>query len=139
MVPRSDGFTPLDAVTLPAAMTGGQAPAQAPEQLDLFMASAFHRYTARPPSVRNVPPEPACDAITVAVAVPEEAGALECDPDACDPDGDAAALPPGVRNVPPEPACDAITVAVAVPEEAGALECDPDACDPDGDAAALPH
>jgi hypothetical protein len=53
-------------VTVPDAVTGGHAPAQAPEQADLPPLSFTHRYTARPePSVRNVLPEDAAVAITV--------------------------------------------------------------------------
>jgi len=51
--------TPPDPVGLPVVVSGGQAWAHAPEQLDLPLASATHRYSARPePLVRNVPVEP---------------------------------------------------------------------------------
>jgi len=56
------------AVSVPVAGTGGQADAHAPEQADMFMLSAAHRYTVRPePAVRNAPAEPAWVLITVPV------------------------------------------------------------------------
>ena len=54
--PRSPDLALPEAVTVPLAMTGGQAPAHAPEQADLPLVSATQRYTARPePSVRMLP------------------------------------------------------------------------------------
>jgi hypothetical protein len=66
IVPRSAATTPPDAVTPPLAVTGGHAPAHAPEHTDLSLLSFTHRYTARPdPSVRNDPAEPERTVITV--------------------------------------------------------------------------
>jgi len=67
IVPRSLAFAPPEAVTDPVAVTGGHAPAHAPEQADLPPLSLTHRYTARPgPSVRNVPADDEAVVITVA-------------------------------------------------------------------------
>ena len=74
IVPRSVAIAPPDAVTLPLAVTGGQAPAHAPEQVDLSVLSATNRYTVRPdPSVRNVPADPVPVLITIPVAAAGEA------------------------------------------------------------------
>jgi hypothetical protein len=78
------------------AITGGHAPAQAPEQLDLFMPSAAHRYTERPESVRNVPPDPECDAITVSLVFED----AECEPAGCEPDVCDTALPHAAASSP---------------------------------------
>ena len=57
IVPMSLALAPPDAVAVPVVVTGGQAPAQAPLQLDMSPVSFAHRYTARPePLVRKVPP-----------------------------------------------------------------------------------
>jgi hypothetical protein len=56
-----------EAVAVPVVVTGGQAPAQAPVQLDMSPVSFAHRYTARPePLVRKVPPEDVAVSMTVA-------------------------------------------------------------------------
>jgi hypothetical protein len=69
IVPRSDAVAEPVAVTVPDAVTGGHAPAQAPEHWDASPVSFTHRYTARPdPSVRNVAP----DAVAVVITVPAE-------------------------------------------------------------------
>ena len=69
MVPSSLGCALPAAVTVPVAVTGGQADAHAPEQADMFLPSLTHRYTAWPVDVvRNAPPEPAWVVITVPVA-----------------------------------------------------------------------
>jgi hypothetical protein len=84
IVPRSLAFAAPDAVTVPAAVTGGHAPAHAPEHADMPVPSLAHRYTARPPSVRNVPPDDVAVVITAEpdpLALPAAAG-LEDDPPA---------------------------------------------------------
>ena len=56
IVPSCEALTEPEATGLPLVVSGGQALAQAPEQLDMPLASATHRYSARPPApVRNVP------------------------------------------------------------------------------------
>jgi hypothetical protein len=66
-VPRSLDFAPPDTVTVPVAVTGGHAPAHAPEHADLPPVSFSHMYTARPePSVRNVPADDEAVLMTVA-------------------------------------------------------------------------
>jgi hypothetical protein len=56
--PSSPVFTLPDAVTVPLAVTGGQAPAHAPEHADFPPLSFTHKYRARPePSVRTGPAE----------------------------------------------------------------------------------
>jgi hypothetical protein len=66
IVPRSLAFALPDAVTVPVAVTGGHAPAHAPEHVDASPVSLTHRYTARPePSVRNVPADD--DAVVMTV------------------------------------------------------------------------
>jgi hypothetical protein len=67
IVPRSLAFALPDAVTVPVAVTGGQAPAHAPVHADVPPVSLTHRYTARPePSVRNVPADDVAVLMTVA-------------------------------------------------------------------------
>jgi hypothetical protein len=46
IVPRSLDFAPPDAVTVLVVVTGGHAPAHAPEQADMPLLSLVHRYTA---------------------------------------------------------------------------------------------
>jgi hypothetical protein len=66
IVPRSLAFALPAAVTVPVAVTGGHAPAHAPEQADVPPLSLTHRYTARPePSVRNVSPDDVAVVISV--------------------------------------------------------------------------
>jgi hypothetical protein len=65
IVPRSLAVAPPAAVTVPVAVTGGHAPAHAPEQADIPLPSLPHRYTALPPSVRNVLPDDEAVVITV--------------------------------------------------------------------------
>jgi hypothetical protein len=66
IVPRSLDFALPDAVTVPVAVTGGHAPAHAPEHADVPPLSLTHRYTARPePSVKNVSPDDVAVAMTV--------------------------------------------------------------------------
>jgi hypothetical protein len=78
---------------VPVVVTGGQAEAQAPLQVDMSPVSAAHRYTARPdPLARTVPPDEFAVVMTVA---PEElAPALEDDPPVGDAAGAAALLVP---------------------------------------------
>jgi hypothetical protein len=72
-VPRSLAFALPAAVGAPVVVTGGQAPAHAPLQLDESPVSFTHRYTARPELlVRNVPAED--DAVSM--TVPPDALAL---------------------------------------------------------------
>jgi hypothetical protein len=53
-------------VTVPLAITGGQAPVHAPEHADVPLLSLTHRYTARPePSVRIAPAGDVAVAMTV--------------------------------------------------------------------------
>jgi hypothetical protein len=73
IVPRSLAFAAPDAVAAPVVVTGGQAPAHAPLQLDMSPVSFTHRYTARPePLVRTVPAE----VEAVLMTVPPDAPAL---------------------------------------------------------------
>jgi hypothetical protein len=66
IVPRSLAFALPDAVAVPATVTGGQAPAHAPEHADVPPVSLTHRYTARPePSVRNSPADEEAVLMTV--------------------------------------------------------------------------
>jgi hypothetical protein len=66
IVPTSLAFALPDAVTVPVAVTGGQAPAHAPVHADMSPVSLVHRYTARPePSVRNVFPDAEAVLMTV--------------------------------------------------------------------------
>jgi hypothetical protein len=46
IVPRSLDFAQPDAVTVPVVVTGGHAPAHAPEQVDVPLLSLVHRYPA---------------------------------------------------------------------------------------------
>jgi hypothetical protein len=67
MVPRSLAFAPPAAVAVPVVVTGGQAPAHAPEHADVSPVSLTHRYTARPELVvRNVPAADEAVVMTVA-------------------------------------------------------------------------
>jgi hypothetical protein len=80
IVPRSLALALPAAVTVPVAVTGGQAPAHAPEQADVFPVSLTHRYTARPePSVSTLPADDVAVVMTVApdplpLAAPVAAG-----------------------------------------------------------------
>lgn len=74
IVPRSLAIALPDAVGVPVVVTGGHAPAHAPEQADASLVSLVHRYTARPePVVRNVSPDAVAVVMTVA---PPAAAAL---------------------------------------------------------------
>jgi hypothetical protein len=85
IVLRSLDFALPEAVTVPLAITGGQAPVHAPVQADVPLPSLAHRYTARPePSVRIVPPELVAVVMTVE---PEPPAALDA------PAGEAAPAP----------------------------------------------
>ena len=87
IVPRSLALALPPAWTAPDAVTGGQAPAQAPEHVEASPVSLTQRYTARPePSVRNVFPD---DEAVVIVLPPDPAAAGPAAPLA----GAAAALP----------------------------------------------
>jgi hypothetical protein len=83
MVPRSLALAAPDAVTLPVVVTGGHAPAHAPEQADMPLLSLVHRYTAWPePLVRNVPADDEAVVMTVdpdPPPLPPAAAALEDD------------------------------------------------------------
>lgn len=69
IVPRSAAFRPAEATGVAFVISGGQALAQAPEQLDLPLLSATHRYTARPEApVRYVPSAPFAVLIETALA-----------------------------------------------------------------------
>ncbi|HUN38125.1 MAG TPA: hypothetical protein VMU95_39545 [Trebonia sp.] len=70
---RSLEVTEPPALTEPLAVTGGHAPAHAPEHCDASPVSFTHRYTARPdPSVRNVVPDALAVVISVAPDEPAE-------------------------------------------------------------------
>lgn len=72
-MPRSLDFALPEAVGEPVVVTGGQAPAHAPVQLDVPPVSLVNRYTARPELlVRNVP----ADVEAVEMAVAPDAAAL---------------------------------------------------------------
>jgi hypothetical protein len=80
IVPRSLDFAPPDAVTVPVVVTGGHAPAHAPEQADMPLLSLVHRYTARPdPSAKNVPADDETVVMTVEPEPPLAAAAFEGD------------------------------------------------------------
>jgi hypothetical protein len=80
IVPKSDMFTPPEAVGVALAITGGQALAHAPEQLDVPFLSATHRYSARPElPTRYVPSGPFTAPIERLAA-----GALDAAPEACE-------------------------------------------------------
>lgn len=65
IVPRSADIAPPDALGFPVVVSGGQPCAHAPEQLDLFLLSAIHRYSVLPfGPTRNVPSE-LCDVFTM--------------------------------------------------------------------------
>jgi hypothetical protein len=69
LVPRSLAIALPDAVGAPVVVTGGHAPAHAPEHVDALPVSFAHRYTARPePSVRNVSPDD--EAVLITAALP---------------------------------------------------------------------
>lgn len=82
IVPRSLPTAPPAAVGAEVVVSGGQAVAQAPEQLDLPLASATQMYSARPDApVRYVPRDPfavpMAAAPVAAVLDPPEAYPLE--------------------------------------------------------------
>jgi hypothetical protein len=73
IVPSSLAVALPDAVGAPVVVTGGHAPAHAPEHCDASPVSLTHRYTARPePLVRNVFP----DDVAVVMTVPPDAAEL---------------------------------------------------------------
>src|SRR3984957_3129131 len=79
-------LAPPDAVAVAVVVTGGQAPAQAPVQLDMSPVSFTHRYTALPDAVvRKVP----ADDLAVVMTVPPDAPAAAAGAD--DAAGDDAA------------------------------------------------
>src|SRR4051794_41285850 len=93
---------PLPACAVPLTVTGGQAAAHAPVQVDVPLVSASHRYSARPfPSTRALSSIPVMDfrlTVTAALADAEAAaaGLLACaaaDAGADDAGGPAAVLP----------------------------------------------
>src|SRR5947209_9514714 len=94
---------PPPACAVPLTVTGGQAAAQAPEQVDMPLVSASHRYSARPfPSTSALPSIPVMDfrltvtAAALADAEAAAAGLLACaaaDAGADDAGGPAAVLP----------------------------------------------
>src|SRR5581483_8742448 len=54
--------TPLPACGAPLTVSGGQAAAHGPEQVEVLLLSASHRYSARPfPSTRAMPSIPERD------------------------------------------------------------------------------
>ena len=68
-VPSSDWSTPLPACGAPVTVTGGQAEAHAPLQVDVPCMSASHRYMVLPwASTRNWPGMPETDASLIAAA-----------------------------------------------------------------------
>lgn len=68
IVPRSLAFALPAAVGVLVVVTGGQAPAHAPEHADASPVSLTHRYTARPELVvRNVPADDEAVVMTVAL------------------------------------------------------------------------
>jgi hypothetical protein len=104
VVPRSLATALPEAVTGPAAVTGGQAPAHAPEQVEVVPVSLTHRYTARPEA--SVSTEPA-DVVAVVMTVGPDP--LPLAPDAAGLAG-AELLPP-----PPLEHATAMTATAATP------------------------
>src|SRR5919108_4109294 len=74
-VPSSAWSTPPPACGLPVTMTGGQAAAHAPLQVEVPLLSASNRYMVRPwASTRNLPGMPDTDAsLIIAAALPDDA------------------------------------------------------------------
>src|SRR3984957_13598808 len=85
-------LAPPVAVAVAVVVTGGQAPAQAPVQLDMSPVSFTHRYTALPDAVvRKVP----ADDLAVVMTVPPDAAGVDAagvDAAGVDAAGAAAAL-----------------------------------------------
>ena len=77
-MPSIDWLTPPPAIGMALAVTGGQAAAHAPVQVDVLPLSASNRYRARPcPSARNLPSIPVADCRSIVVAaMPDDALAV---------------------------------------------------------------
>lgn len=103
MVPSREAFTPSPATGFPVTVTGGQAVAQSPLQVDFEEVSASQRYRVRPsPSTRMVP-----SGLDAAATVPDP-----CVP--ADAEADAVSLLPLSSEHPPSTAASRLTVAAAV-------------------------